>query len=230
MLVCEKLPFKAVMFDLDGTLIISSIDFMRFRARLIEYIRAKGADMNNYTMEDTSVSLISRFTEEMKRKGVDTETVDSYLDEIDAFIDEIELDNVEDTLPAPGAGNLLQSLKRAGIKVGILTRGSPTYAERALRISGLAGFIDAMIARDRKSGIPPKPDPRSAFALAKKLGVEIDEAIIVGDFSIDFACAKAAGIRFYGIASDQESMNSLVDCGCDEISSGLSELCKKIGL
>lgn len=223
-------PFKAVMFDLDGTLIESTIDFMRFRARLIGYIEAKGADMSGYGMEDTSVALISKFAKEMRRNGRDAHTVESYLDEIDAFIDEIELDGVEGTRPTPGAEDLLRCLRRDGIKIGVLTRGSPVYAEKALRISGLAGYIDAVVARDRKSGIPPKPDPRSAFALAEKLGVGIEESIIVGDYSIDFTCAKEAKIRFYGIASDDESKRSLVECGCSDVSPDIDALRKKMGV
>jgi len=225
-----KIPFKAVMFDLDGTLIISAIDFMRFRARLMEYIEAKGADMDGYSMEDTSVSLISKFTKEMERKGAESRTIDAYLDEIDAFIDEIELDNIMETMPAPGAEALLRRLKRGGVKIGVLTRGSPTYARKALHISGLEGYIDEIVARDRGSGIPPKPDPESAFALAKKLNVRAEESIMVGDFSIDFMCARDSGIRFYGIASDEESRKSLMECGCEDISSDLDEFRKKVGL
>lgn len=220
--------YKAVFFDLDGTLIESSIDFMKFRARLIEYIRDKGADMRRYSMEDTSVSLISKFAEEMKANGIPPGIVEAYLDNIDAFIDEIELDRIEETKPAPGADALLKDLRSRGVKIGVLTRGSPKYAEMALNLSGLSGYIDAMVARDRRSGIPPKPDPRSAFALAEKLNVSIDESIMIGDYSIDFICAKDTGIRFFGVASDEDSVKSLAECGCEDISPNLSELGRRI--
>lgn len=221
---------RAVMFDLDGTLVISTIGFMKFRTRLLSYIMDKVTDLSGYSTRETTVTMIARFEEEMKAKGVNERTISSYLDDIDAFLNEIELENIEKTVSVPGAKELLRSLNEKNVKIGILTRGSPEYAERALKIAGLDRFVDAMIARDRKSGIRPKPSPESAFALAERLGVQIEDAIMVGDYSIDLVCAKDAGIRFYGIASDGESRRSLSDAGCKEILSSLDEFKMRIGL
>jgi len=223
-------PPRAVIFDLDGTLVISTIEFMKFRTRLLSYIRDKVTDMSGYSTRETTVTMIARFEEEMMAKGVDGRTISSYLDDIDAFLNEIELENIEKTICVPGAKELLRSLNEKNVKVGILTRGSPEYAERALEIAGLDRFVDATIARNRKSGIRPKPSPESAFALAEMLGVPIEDAIMVGDYSIDFVCAKDAGIRFYGIASDKESRRSLSEAGCKEILSSLDEFKARVGL
>jgi HAD superfamily hydrolase (TIGR01549 family) len=221
---------KAVLFDLDGTLVISTIDFMKFRTRLLSYVRDKVADMSGYNIGETTVSMIARFEKEMRAKGIDDCTIDSYLEDIDAFLNEIELENIEGTEPVPGAKELLKLLKDKKVKIGILTRGSPKYAERALKIARLDHFIEAMVARDRNSGIQPKPSAESAFALAEKLGVRIEDAIMVGDYSIDYVCAENSGIRFYGIASDMESHRSLAEAGCKEILSSLDEFRVRIGL
>jgi len=223
-------PPRGIMFDLDGTLVISTIGFMKFRTRLLSYIRDKVTDLSGYSTRETTVTMIARFEEEMKAKGVDERTIGSYLDDIDAFLNEIELENIEKTVSVPGAKELLGSLKGKNVKIGILTRGGPGYAERALKIAGLDRFVDAMVARDRKSGIKPKPSPESAFALAERLGVPIEDAIMVGDYSIDFVCARDAGIRFYGIASDSESRRSLSEAGCKEILSSLDEFRMRVGL
>lgn len=221
---------KAVMFDLDDTLVISTIEFMKFRTRLLSYIRDKVTDLSYYSARETTVTMIARFEEDMKVKGVDEHTIDSYLDDIDTFLNEIELENIEKTVSVSGAKELLRDLKKKKVKIGVLTRGSPDYAEQALKIAGLDRFVDATIARDRKSGIKPKPSPESAFALAERLGVPIDDAIMVGDYSIDFVCARDAGIRFYGIASDRESRKSLSEAGCKEILSSLDEFRAMVGL
>ena len=218
------------MFDLDGTLVISTIGFMKFRTRLISYIKDKVTDLSGYSTRETTVAMIARFEEEMKAKGVDERMIKSYLDDIDAFLNEIELEDIEKTVSVPGAKELLRLLKEKNVKIGILTRGSPEYAERALKIAGLDLFVDAMVARDRKSGIKPKPSPESAFALAERLGVPIEDAIMVGDYSIDFVCARDAGIRFYGIASDKESRRSLSEAGCKEILPSLDVFRVMVGL
>lgn len=226
----QKLPLKAVMFDLDGTLVISTIGFMKFRTRLLKYIKSKGADMANYSMKETTVSMISKFEREMRERKVDKRTMNAYLDDIDRFLDEIELENIEKTRPVPGAEELLRMLRSRGIKIGILTRGSPKYASRALEIAGLAKYVDAVVSRDRGSGIAPKPHPESARALARKLGVELDEAVMIGDYSIDYLCAKDSGVSFIGIASEEESRRSLIESGCSDIISNLGEFQKRIGL
>jgi HAD superfamily hydrolase (TIGR01549 family) len=226
----RSLPFKAVLFDLDGTLIISTIDFMKFRSKLLDYLSGKGANMGDYSMGETTVTMIARFEQEMKEKGASMEAVDSCLDEIDAFLNDIELEKIEGTKAYPGAKELLSLLIENGIKIGILTRGSPEYSKKALEISGLSGYVDAVVSRDRRSGIAPKPSAESAIALAQKLGVGLEETVMVGDFSIDFICAANSGIRFYGIASDEESMNSLVECGCNEIFDDLFRLREEFGL
>jgi phosphoglycolate phosphatase len=225
----EPLP-KAIIFDLDGTLVISTIRFMKFRTRLLSYIREKGANMSTYNIKDTTVAMISRFEQEMRAKGRDERSIDSFLSGIESFLDEIELENIEKTRPVAGAIDLLSDLRGMDVKIGVLTRGSPEYARRALEIAGLDRFVDATVARDRKSGIRPKPHPESVYALAEKLGVSVEDAVMVGDYSIDFDCAREGNIRFYGIASEKESRRSLSEAGCTDILSGLRELRERIGL
>ncbi|MEM2838839.1 MAG: HAD family hydrolase [Thermoplasmata archaeon] len=225
-----KTPPKAVIFDLDGTLVVSTVDFMKFRKRLLDYVKTKGADMKDYDLSQMIVVMISKFEAEMRRKKVPEETIQRYLDEIEQFLNEIELERIEETVPMPGAEDILKTLKKKGVKVGVLTRGCPAYAERALKISRLDNYVDAVVARDRRSGISPKPSVESAEAILRKLGVERDEAVMVGDYSIDFICARDAGIRFIGLSSGERSKIDLQNCGCSEIAEDLEQVRKIIGL
>lgn len=221
---------KAVIFDLDGTLVVSTVDFIKFRKRLLDYIRAKGADMKNYDLSQMIVVMISKFETEMRRKGVPERTIEKYLDDIEQFLNEIELERIDETVQMPGAKDLLRSLRERGIKIGVLTRGCPAYAEKALRISGLDCYVDAVLARDRRSGIPPKPSAKAAQEILKKLGVQKEDAVMVGDYSIDFICARDAGIRFIGLSSGERSKMDLLECGCEEIAESLDDVAKLLGL
>jgi len=145
-------------------------------------------------------------------------------------MNEVELERIEETIPIEGAEDLLKELRRRGIKTGVLTRGCPDYADKALRIAGLKKYIDVVIARDRKSGILPKPSPQAAFAIMEKLGVDIYDAVMIGDYSIDFMCAQGSGIRFVGIVSCDRSKEDLVRSGCREFVLNLEEFGKLIGL
>jgi len=221
---------KAVIFDLDGTLVVSTVDFMKFRKRLLEYVKSKGADMRDYDLSQMIVVMISKFEAEMRTKKTPEDTLQRYLDEIEVFLNEIELERIAETVPMDGAERILKALKKKGVKIGVLTRGCPEYAETALKIAGLEPYIDAIISRDRKSGIQPKPSIESAEAILKKLKVARKDAIIVGDYSIDFVCARDSGITFIGISSGERSKADLENCGCTQIASNLEEVGKIIGL
>ncbi|HDP96727.1 MAG TPA: HAD family hydrolase [Euryarchaeota archaeon] len=221
---------KAVIFDLDGTLIRSSVDFAKFRSRLIEYMKERGADLSRYDLTGTTVDMIDEFERECGQRGLADGTVRAYLDDIDAVLDEIEMERISETLPVPEAPEVLKYLRAKGVLVGVLTRGCAGYARKAIDIAGLDGLVDAIVARDRKSGIAPKPDPQAAFRLLDMLGTEPEEAVMIGDFSLDFDCARDSGIRFYGIASNENSKKSLKECGCDEIVADLKDFLNRIGV
>jgi len=225
-----RLP-KAVVFDLDGTLIISSVNFPKFRARLLEFMKEKGADMSQYSKGETTVSMITKFEAEMRgKKGSTEEQIEKYLDEIDSILNEIELERIDETEPVPGVFELLEELRSRGIKIGVLTRGCAEYAEKAIDIAGLSGHLDAVVPRDRGSGVAPKPDPEAALHISLLLKVPLDEMVMVGDHSIDYAGAKNANVRFVGIVSDERSLEDLRECGCPEIIRDLKELLDRLGL
>lgn len=224
------LPPKAIIFDLDGTLIRSSVNFAKFRTRLMEYIEEKGGDISRYDRTGTTISIISEFEDEMRSKGREEKDIHRYLDEIDSIINEIELEKIEETRPIPGAHSILQRLRDRDIRIGILTRGCAEYAEKAVEIAGLRRYIDALASRDRKSGIEPKPDPSSVRHVLELLGVEPEETIMIGDYSIDFDCAVNSNIRFFGIASSERSLVNLRSCGCSEIVSSLEDFLERIGI
>lgn len=221
---------KAVIFDLDGTLIRSSVNFAKFRSKLIEYMKERGADLSRYNLTGTTVDMIDEFDRECRERGLTEETIQGYLDEIDAILNDIEMERIGETLPMPDALEVLEYLRKKGILVGVLTRGCPSYAQRAIGIAGLDGCIDAVVARDLKSGVAPKPSPKAAFQLLDMLGAGPEEVVMIGDFSIDFDCAKNSGIRFFGIVSNENSKKSLKECGCEEIVSDLKDFLKRIGV
>ena len=221
---------RAVIFDLDDTLIISTVDFRKFRSCLIEYMNRKGAKTDRFEEGETTVSMIAEFEKEMRTKGIDERKIQHYMDEIETLLDNIELERIEETTQIPGADEILLILRENDIRIGVLTRGCTEYARRALEIAGLDELVDAVISRDNKSGIAPKPDPRSALLLTEMLGVEPRETVMIGDHSIDFACARDSGIRFFGIVSDERSRDDLRECGCQEIVSNLMDFLGRMGL
>jgi len=96
--------------------------------------------------------------------------------------------------PAPGARELLHTLRDRGCRLGVLTRNAHELALVTLQAVGMGDCFasDDILGRDEA---PPKPDPGGLMHLADKWRIEPSELVMVGDYRFDLECAKAAGAR-----------------------------------
>jgi HAD superfamily hydrolase (TIGR01549 family) len=105
-----------------------------------------------------------------------------------------------------GVPELLDELRAAGDRVGVVTNGTEAQQRGKLALTGLAGKVDAVVVSD-EVGIA-KPDPR-IFDLALEAlgasGAPRSEVWMVGDAAhADVVGAQAAGIRTAWLAHGQE--------------------------
>jgi len=90
----------------------------------------------------------------------------------------------------PGAGDVVATLRRAGVPVALMTRNSRRSVETVQRLHGLAFDL----TWTREDG-PTKPAPEPVLAICRALGVRADAAWVVGDFCDDLRSGRAAGAR-----------------------------------
>lgn len=190
---------KAVIFDLDDTLVESTVNYSKFKRLVIDRITDRGEDGSEYRMDETIVVILSRYEKAMMGKGLSKGETASRLAELDRIMDEVELESVEETVAIRGAAEVLDHLRRNGVKVGILTRGCHEYATAALRATSMLDMVDALECRN--SDTKAKPDPESYLKLVSHLGVGKDETLFVGDHPIDAQCASNAAVPFVGVLS-----------------------------
>lgn len=190
---------KGVVFDLDDTLVVSTVDFAKFKGLVIERIVSFGEPRESYDPSETVVRTIARFEERMREGGLPEKELRSRLAELDRIMDRVEMERVDETEPLPGARETLEALGRKGVRVGVLTRACGEYAERVLLLTGLRGFVDAI--EPRNSDVRPKPHPDAYVRLTKALGVDMTETVFVGDHPIDAHCAATAGVAFIAVGT-----------------------------
>jgi HAD superfamily hydrolase (TIGR01549 family) len=190
---------KAVIFDLDDTLVESTVNYGKFKRLVIDRITDRGEDRCEYSLDETIVVILSRYEKAMKEKCLSKGEIASRLAELDRIMDEVELESVEETVAIRGAADVLDHLRRNGVKVGILTRGCQEYATAALRTTSMLDMVDALECRN--SDTKAKPDPESYLKLVSQLGVGKDETLFVGDHPIDAQCASNATVPFVGVLS-----------------------------
>jgi len=185
---------KAVIFDLDGTLINSAIPFREMKARIIEYLEGIGVTRGLLNDEMLNFEITSRAVKDLERKGFPRRFISEALSHVSNIMNEVELGSLDDASLIPGVPGTLRALKGRGLKLGLMTRSCREYAEAILKRFGLRGYFDAVIARDDVEN--PKPDPSHAIRLLELLEVSPDEALYVGDHRSDAECARRAGLKF----------------------------------
>ena len=203
--------FRAVIFDLDDTLVVSTVDYGKFKRLVIERIVGEGEPRADYSPEELIVGIIARYEAALRSRGIPEKGIRERIAELDRIMDSVELERVSETVAIEGARDVLSMLKSMGVMVGILTRGCEQYARSALERTGLDGFVDEI--EGRNSETKPKPDPESYLKLARALGIGPAETVFVGDHPMDAQCAINAGASFIGVLTGDVPEKDLMEAG-----------------
>lgn len=176
---------KAVIFDLDGTLIDTIYELANAGNYALTRMGCPTWTVADYrTFVGNGITrLLLRSLPEDRRAEIDTAR--AYFDE---YYDLHVLDN---TPVYEGIPELLTELKSRGIRLVVNTNKAHVFAQRLID-HVFPGVFEITIGE--KIGYPRKPEPDAALALAEKLGVKPEECVFIGDSGVDLATAKNAGM------------------------------------
>ncbi len=197
---------KAVIFDLDGTLVDSNElhvaswerAFRRYGRRFsMAQLRAQvGKGSDQYLPEFLSAEEIKRFGRE----------VDEYRSEL--FAKEY-LPRVQ---PFPKVRQLFERLKSDGKKIVLATSSKKMESRRYKRLLDVENLIDGETTADETKHSKPEPDVFEA-ALKKISGISNLEAIVVGDTRFDVEAAAKAGMKTIGVLCGGKTAEELRGAG-----------------
>lgn len=97
-----------------------------------------------------------------------------------------------------GVSETLRSLKKAGMKMAIVSTKRNSMVMKGLDLLDADGVFDVVIGLDDVEN--PKPDPEPILLALEKLGVKKDEALMIGDNYHDIVGGQNAGVRTAGVA------------------------------
>ena len=110
------------------------------------------------------------------------------------------------TEPFPGVVEVLEELRRRGVKTAVLSNKFDEGA-RQLADRFFPGLFDAV--RGDAPPAPRKPNPTTLLRMLNELGVQPGEAVYVGDAIVDVHVARNAGVRAIGVSWGYDAANPL---------------------
>lgn len=184
---------RAVVFDLDGTLLDSLEDL----ADAMNCVPAEAGyplhplDAYRYFVGDGIEALVRRAVPEGAR---DEATLPAL---VDAMRDEYARCSANKTRPYPGIPELLDALQAQGMPFAILSnKPHAATVDLVARLLGRWRFATVLGARD---AVPKKPHPAGALEIAGNLGLAPAAFAYVGDTPVDMGTARAAGMFAAGV-------------------------------
>jgi phosphoglycolate phosphatase len=193
---CEKgeiMKFEAVIFDLDGTLLdslIGIVDAMNALLRRLGY-PTHGPDAYKYFVGEGIRELVVRA---LPKDKVDEHDIDGLVAEYRAIYDTTW---PEKSPPYEGIPELLDTLSRKNIKMGILSNKSDDFTKRMTAALLPNWEFEAVFGK--RSDIPRKPDPAAALEIADIMGIPPKNIIFMGDSGVDMQTAVRAGMLPVGV-------------------------------
>lgn len=206
---------KAVLFDLDGTLVNSLSDLAASTNFALTKFGFPTHETENFKIfvGDGMAKLIERALPEDKR---DMETINTTLD---IFMEHYRAHYVDKTVPYDGISELLDKL--TGVKKAVISNKADEMAIHLTR-KLLGERFD--IVCGKREGYPTKPDPTLTLEIIGELGVEPKECIFVGDSGMDMAVAKNSGCVALGVLWGFRSEEELLLNGADYIAKKPAEI------
>lgn len=214
-------PTDTVVFDLDGTLLDSRIDYEKMGTMIAEILRTHG-----YAgpLEDRRAvyRVIRGGEKELIENGLGGPALRDALAQIEKAMNMVELEALPTNVLRPNAADVVKGLHATGYRLGVATRSHREYTLRSLDAFSLTPCFDAIVARDDTP--TPKPHPGHLLQTIELLGSERDRTIYVGDTTTDLETAAAADVRFVGYWRDDAWAQRLMDSGCKTMVKDLLEI------
>jgi phosphoglycolate phosphatase len=195
---------KAIIFDLDGTLIDSLEDIAVCMNQVLEELNLPSHKIEDYKyFVGGGISILVD-------NALHKDTSDKVKEEVTNRFKVVYDQKLHaKTLPYDGIYELLDELKRLDFKIGILSNKPHEFTIEYAK--NLFSKYEMKEVHGQKSHIAKKPDPSAAIQIAKSFEVPCEEVYFVGDTMVDMQTAvnaKMIGIGvLWGFRDEEELIN-----------------------
>lgn len=179
---------RAVLFDMDGTLLDSAPDFIAI-SQAMRVDRGLPAIADKLIRDQVSggarAMVAANFAMDPEAEGFEALRLE--------FLERYQSHCAVLTRPFGGINELLDEIEQAKLLWGVATNKPVRYAEPIMQQLGLAQRSAVLVCPDHVSR--SKPDPEMLLLACSQIGIQPGEALFVGDDERDIEAGRAAGCK-----------------------------------
>lgn len=185
------MTIKAIVWDLDGTLIHFKIDYLRARKVAIKILKKYGIPKHLLTVKSSILENIEYAKEFFKNEGLTKEKINEIIEKVDNEIIKIEHKAAINASIINGIDQVLEFAKVNNLKQAIFTYNTKRNAEISLKNVKIIQYFDIIVGRDDIVNLKPHPD--HLLLICKELNVKPNEILVIGDTNRDIEAAINVG-------------------------------------
>jgi phosphoglycolate phosphatase len=215
-------PVRAVIIDLDGTLMDTAGEIASAMARTLDELRMPRVPAREIeTMIGRGVAkLVERVLERIGAHHLD----------LDATVARFEAHYAKivgtSAVLFPGAAEGLARMHDAGLKLAVVTNKPRFFTEQLLARAQVARFFAAVVAGD--DGVKKKPAGDMLVAACRAMGSSPAATLMLGDSDNDVAAARAAGCPVWCVPYGYNEGRPADGLACDRLVASIDEAARLV--
>ena len=210
---------RAVLIDLDGTLVDTAPDIVEAVSRMLQELGAPPLPSK------TVSGFIGKGVPNLVRRVLQASDMGATVDEQDAlrlFYQHYRETNGRFGDVFPGVREGLTALRQAGYPLGCVTNKPLAFTEPLLALTGLAAYFEVVVAGDPVAQM--KPDPEPLLHACRQMQADPALCVLVGDSGVDIAAARAARMPVYIVRYGYPGPDGHGGMQCDALIESFDEL------
>ncbi|MHA1822333.1 MAG: HAD family hydrolase [Promethearchaeota archaeon] len=181
------MPIKALVWDLDGTLIHFKINSIKARRNAIKVLTDNGIPKKKLSitlpiLENIRISKIL-----YNNYGISENKIEKILKLVNKAVIEVEYEAAINASLIEGIEEVLDFAKKKNLKQAIFTYNTHDNAVISLKTVGITDYFDVIVGRDDITNLKPHPDHLNY--ICRRLNVDCGEILVVGDTNRDIEAA-----------------------------------------
>ena len=220
------LPVRAVLFDLDGTLIDTLPDLHAAACAMLQDMGRPGLPLESIRayVGRGIPNLIKRVLANSLHAAEDAGPPPA--EAVASYRWHYARENGQNAQVYPGVIEGLDAIKALGLPLGVVTNKADAFIRPLLDQTGLTSYFDVLVGGDLLPRV--KPDPMPLVWACGRLGVSPAETLFVGDSLNDALAARAAGCPVFLLPYGYNEDRDVQELDCDAIVETVQEAARLV--